>query len=1573
MCPKQQLSYDAVAAIQDNLQIRMTPYNKQPQNHSVMKTQIICSLKMFLRRQAGFVPCWSAMLAVALMALSVQQASADVKTLQISADNASFTTSSSWGGGTPTTNSILYIGTATTYGGTNLVTPGHASIRSAQKLYAMQFNNNFNPSNAFTLGSYSASQTYTMTVGWNSAANPNPPYIQTLMTNGTVRIQPLNTNGGTTFAPLTFYLEMVANTNLVFDTAANTTVDMAVQILATNTANPFVNGLTKISPGTLTLENTNTFGGGVWLQAGTLNIGNSQALGLPTGTFTISGGTIDNSSGATMTLSNYPNVWNGNFSFLGTSDLNLGTGSVTLGASSQVTVTAGNLTVGGAVGPSSGGYGLTKAGSGNLNLNAVNTYNGNTTISAGTLALGASASIANSPVITVNGVLDVSAIGSFALTGSQVLAGSGGVKGTVGTASGTAIYAGTDGTTGTLTFSNSLSLASGATCNFDLGTTAGGANDKIAVQGTGTALTLNNNVMIIKAPSVLDTSVDYLLVSVPNGSISGSFNAVPTWSGTPPANFGNYSVVTTSSTVKLHYTPPVNNSLDHFVVSTSGSPTTAGTTFTLTIQAQNASNSNITNNSVDGTLVTLSSTGSVQFDADANGVFGDNYAALTNGVCTLNAKDNKAETVNFVALSGAATGTNFNFVINPGTVSKLQILLPGETAVAGSTSGKTGTANTETSGTSFNAVVNAVDAFWNPVSSSDTVQLSCSGDATAILPSPTALTGGSVTLSVTDRTVGSGITLTATDNSNGSITASTSAAYSVVAGAISKLVLVAPGETLAPGSSPGKTGTTTSQTQGIGYPVTVQAMDANWNLVSTNDTVAITSSVGGDGLPANAALSGGSRSFNVTNNTPGSVTITASDITHGSVTSSSSTLQISVVPMYQSKQSGDWSSPSTWNTSTNGGVTWTPASGTPSALGADTITITNGNTVTLSTSLAADQLTIQAGGQLVVSNVTLTINDGSGTDLDVFGTLQVTGASGAISSTTAQIIFENGSIYNHNRNLGGIPIATWATNSTCDLTGTTTGGAYGSSQGLQNFGNFVFNSPLMTGDLNFAGTFPPLIAGEFDILNTGGQELRFNTTKATTNSIVDGNFVMSGNSYLVVSQGSADNMLTVMGDMLFQGGIIRLATTTGKGILNLYGNLAISSGAQFTTTLGDSTNTSLINFNKTGTQTYSNAGSFTGNGSSFLWTVSSNTTLDIGTNYLAGSAFILSSGGSLTGHGVIAAPISGAGTVSPGPGAAVLTAQNGLNLSAGGTYFWQLTSNTTSGPGTNFDVIAVNSGNLVLGGTSTLSINFSGGSSGPDLSNPFWQTAHSWTIVTLSGGAANSTAFTTLLNAHYGSASFSNYADSSGNIVLAYNPGLTTFQPLYDSGGGLFGGENLILTNLGGQTFYVWSAPASSAGQSVTNWTLERSMGEQPLNNGTGNSRYAINVAPSSSPTYYIAGTARSAPYDTNVGVQSVAWVTTDESLDYTVFSTNTTITPGGIFLLFPSPAVVNTGTAAYSAGVFTFQFSASAGQAYSILASTDLATWTNIYSGTAVSSPVTVTDTNASHFPKRFYKVSEP
>src|SRR5262249_35790501 len=148
-------------------------------------------------------------------------------------------------------------------------------------------------------------------------------------------------------------------------------------------------------------------------------------------------------------------------------------------------------------------------------------------------------------------------------------------------------------------------------------------------------------------------------------------------------------------------------------------------------------------------------------------------------------------------------------------------------------------------------------------STNDTVAIS-SSDANAILPANAALVGGSKTFSVTLKTAGSA-TVTAADVTHSAIPANSSPSITVNAGAFVKLQLLVPAETAAPGTATGKTGTPIAQNIGAGFDVTVNAVDANWNVVnSVSDVVGITSSDVAAVLPANAALVSGSQIFNIT-------------------------------------------------------------------------------------------------------------------------------------------------------------------------------------------------------------------------------------------------------------------------------------------------------------------------------------------------------------------------------------------------------------------------------------------------------------------------------------------------------------------------------------------------------------------------------------------------------------------------------------------------------------------------------------------------------------------------------------
>ena len=85
---------------------------------------------------------------------------------------------------------------------------------------------------------------------------------------------------------------------------------------------------------------------------------------------------------------------------------------------------------------------------------------------------------------------------------------------------------------------------------------------------------------------------------------------------------------------------------------------------------------------------------------------------------------------------------------------------------------------------------------------------------------------------------------------------------------------------------------------------------------------------------------------------------------------------------------------------------------------------------------------------------------------------------------------------------------------------------------------------------------------------------------------------------------------------------------------------------------------------------------------------------------------------------------------------------------------------------------------------------------------------------------------------------------------------------------GFFGGMNLFTTNGPSASLFAWSSPDLTV--PLATWMLEGQLGEQPLNDGSGDSRYTISVNPSVSPTYYVIGQSVAAPYLQPIPVETV-------------------------------------------------------------------------------------------------------
>jgi autotransporter-associated beta strand protein len=220
--------------------------------------------------------------------------------------------------------------------------------------------------------------------------------------------------------------------------------------------------LVKNGGGKLTINNANTYAGGTTVSGGMLVLGNANAIG--TGLLTLNGGNLDSSVANLVNAGNNTQLWNSDFTFVGTESLNLGTGAVTLSGNRTVTVGANNLTVGGAIG--GGAVDLIKLGAGTLTLAGGTSFSGSLVVSAGSLALtpGSAGAFTMSSALVGSGILSVN---PFAANSSNLTLGGdlSGFTGTVNvaTSGGFDSKLATTGTSSSFGAGTVVNVASGAT------------------------------------------------------------------------------------------------------------------------------------------------------------------------------------------------------------------------------------------------------------------------------------------------------------------------------------------------------------------------------------------------------------------------------------------------------------------------------------------------------------------------------------------------------------------------------------------------------------------------------------------------------------------------------------------------------------------------------------------------------------------------------------------------------------------------------------------------------------------------------------------------------------------------------------------------------------------------------------------------------------------------------------------------------------------------------------------------------------------------------------------------------
>ena len=1041
----------------------------------------------------------------------------------------------------------------------------------------------------------------------------------TLIYSGTLNLgaNTLNLAPATSTSFITLNGVVSGSGNLTLNTGPLTGLTTPVGTVTLSTANPSFTGTatTTVNLGTLALTNANA------LQAATLDTGASGSQAV---TFTVAGNNTYNLGALT-----------------GSDDLAIGANTLSVGA--KAVDTTFSAIISGSTGK------LTKVGTNKLTLATSPTYDGLTTISAGTLALnnGIALAAASSVSLAAGSTLDVAANATYTWGASASLTASG---------------------TGTTALTDAAEIKGGTTVNLGsrpvtlnfTPTTFVGDSNRPALYVSAGALTINSAITVTNnGASPLGNGI-YILIRVVGGSSTGT----PTLSGNVVGGQGlvagkNALIQRNGSTgdielmVQDALTPTitltrhsgtVDNNTYGDALQFDASVTGAGATPTGTVELRDG-----------GTAGTLLGSGSL---VDGTNIFSPALNALTAGAHTL-----------YLVYSGDATYLVGNNTLSQ-TVLALSVTVSG--ASVGTKLFDNTTAATITGGTVSTVVTGDTSSDINanggnfanvgPGSGiSVTVVLAGAKAASYSLTSPPALTADIVASAIwtnvlggtwstagnwTNNLVGSGTNVTA-DFSQVDLTA-TSVVTNDTARTVGNLIF-----------GDADTNTTAS------WVVTNNSI----TLAGTNPTITVNALGTGAKVTINSILAGTS---GVTKNGAGTLALTGvNTYTGGTVVSNG------VLTFNSDTALGVASAANniTLNGGTLGqlGASVTLSSARSITIGADGGTLANisGTTLTYSG--------IISGSGLLMLNVP----SGGATGISLFGQSTNTGGA-SFTGSAASFIYMSASSTGVPGSLVSGPFGTGTITFNGPGTRSTTGGD--TTNG---------NAIIFAADTTF-----PTVASEKTLTLTGPVTLSSNRTLTVnvgstvagksvtfTNVISDGgnnyNLTKAGTGLLVLSGANTygGNTTVSAGTLALSGGALITNTASivvaGNGTFDVSGlssafTLASALGSQ---TLTNSAVNAIINgTNNTGSGTVSLV--YDGVNPSFIvtnggMTISSSTTIKInnpGTALTPGTYKIIAK--ATSGNvGLVAGTVPGSATVVGGPGAGTpaLSIVNGeLYLTVGG-------------------------------------------------------------------------------------------------------------------------------------------------------------------------------------------------------------------------------------------------------------------------------------------------------------------
>jgi hypothetical protein len=394
-----------------------------------------------------------------------------------------------------------------------------------------------------------------------------------------------------------------------------------------------------------------------------------------------------------------------------------------------------------------------------------------------------------------------------------------------------------------------VALSSGQTVTVTISASAGITTPTTGGTYTAQVQTSSAPFNVLSTPATIASGADLVTVSPSGSSIAGqpATGLIVTFKTGAGA-----SLVANTTTITLTFPQvfslPASISGVHIAVNGIAIPDTSVTPFPVP----------------GGSAITVTSPVSVEAGSDAVVSFWQNANLVwptVSGALQI-----------LVQTSSAPVNVGGTLNVLPRAPIGLQVLLPGETVAPNTLTGKTGTP-TLSAGSPATVVIRAYDQYFNTATTGTGANATVAytySDTQTTLPSGVStlnrlsLVAGQGSLTFTPRLPGA-FTLTATDLAETGALTPAAQSVSVGVGTPARIMVLLPGETLAPGTATGIAGTSSlsaSQGGSVTVPLTIYVTDAAFNLATTTAPATITMT---DGVTP--------RTVNLTNGV-GSITLT---------------------------------------------------------------------------------------------------------------------------------------------------------------------------------------------------------------------------------------------------------------------------------------------------------------------------------------------------------------------------------------------------------------------------------------------------------------------------------------------------------------------------------------------------------------------------------------------------------------------------------------------------------------------------------------------------------------------------